>query len=165
MITSLDNPTLYLNRELSLLAFNQRVLELAQDDSLPLLERLRFLCISSSNLDEFFEVRMAGVKQQLKLNLHQAGADGLLPRDLAQAISHEAHQLVDKQYHVLNQTLVPALHEAEIRFVRRTHWNKEQYAWLSTYFDENLAPLLTPIGLDPAHPFPPVINKSLNFIV
>jgi len=165
MTTTLDHPELYLNRELSLLAFNQRVLELAQDDTLPLLERLRFLCISSSNLDEFFEVRMAGVKQQIKLGLHQVGADGILPRDLDYAISDEAHQLVDKQYHVLNQTLVPALREAGIHFVRRTHWNDAQYAWLSTYFDENLAPLLTPIGLDPAHPFPPVINKSLNFIV
>jgi len=162
---SLDHPSLYLNRELSLLAFNSRVLELAQDTEMPLLERLRFLCISSSNLDEFFEVRAAGVKQQIKLELNQAGADGMMPYELNQQISLDAHKLVEKQYEVLNKQLIPELREQNIRFVRRTHWDEAQHAWLSNYFDENLAPLLTPIGLDPAHPFPPVINKSLNFIV
>lgn len=165
MTNTLDDPQLYINRELSLLAFNCRVLELAQDASIPLLERLRFLCISSSNLDEFFEVRVAGVRQQLKLGLQQTGADGILPKELHDEISLTAHELVDKQYALLNNGLIPALNKEGIRFIRRNHWNEAQKNWLSDYFDENLAPLLTPIGLDPAHPFPPVINKSLNFIV
>jgi polyphosphate kinase len=165
MTTDLDNPQLYINREISLLGFNHRVLELAQDEDIPLLERLRFLCISSSNLDEFFEVRVAGVKQQIKLDLEQNGPDGIPPKELDNEISLHAHKLVNHQYELLNKTLIPALSKEGIHFVRRTQWNEEQKNWLSTYFDENLAPLLTPIGLDPAHPFPPVINKSLNFIV
>jgi polyphosphate kinase len=165
MTTTLDDPELYINRELSLLAFNCRVLELAQDTSMPLLERLRFLCISSSNLDEFFEVRVAGVRQQIKLGLQQTGADGLTPKELNDEINLTAHELVEKQYALLNNKLIPALNEEGIRFIRRNHWSEAQKKWLSDYFDENLAPLLTPIGLDPAHPFPPVINKSLNFIV
>ena len=156
---------LFLNRDLSLLEFNQRVLELAQDESIPLLERLKFLCISSSNLDEFFEIRVAGLKQMLTVGSTQAGPDGTLPADLMAAIRQRAHALVDGQYRVFNEVLVPALEREKVRFVRRSDWSKEQDAWLRNYFENELMPVLSPIGLDPAHPFPRILNKSLNFIV
>jgi polyphosphate kinase len=156
---------LFLNRELSLLEFNKRVLELAKDESIPLLERLKFMCISSSNLDEFFEIRVAGLKQMLSVGSTQAGPDGMLPSDLMGAISQRAHALVDDQYRVFNEVLVPALAKEKVRFVRRTKWTKEQDAWLRNYFENELAPVLSPMGLDPAHPFPRILNKSLNFIV
>ncbi|MGH8704723.1 MAG: polyphosphate kinase 1, partial [Burkholderiales bacterium] len=156
---------LFLNRELALLEFNKRVLELAKDESIPLLERLKFLCISSSNLDEFFEIRVAGLKQMLTVGSTQAGPDGTLPADLMSAIAARAHALVDEQYRVFNAVLVPALDREQVRFVRRSRWNKEQDAWLRNYFENELMPVLSPMGLDPAHPFPRILNKSLNFIV
>jgi len=156
---------LFHNRELSLLEFNRRVLELAKDENIPLLERLKFLCISSSNLDEFFEIRVARLKQMLTVGSTQAGPDGMLPADLMTAISQRAHALVDEQYRVFNEVLGPALEKEKIRFVRRTDWSKEQDAWLRNYFENELMPVLSPIGLDPAHPFPRILNKSLNFIV
>ena len=161
----LNNPALYLNRELSLLAFNRRVLELAQDDNQPLLERLRFLCISSTNLDEFYEVRVAGLKQQETLGLSTPGPDGMTTREQLTAIQTEAHALVDDQYRVLNETLIPALAKEGVHFIRRTHWKEAQARWVRNYFRRELLPLLTPVGLDPAHPFPRILNKSLNFIV
>jgi polyphosphate kinase len=159
------NPELYLNRELSLLEFNRRVLELALDEGYPLLERLRFLCISSTNLDEFFEVRVGSLRQQVALNVHTPGPDGLSAQEQLAKISVAAHELVAEQYRTLNQVLIPALAEKEIRFIRRTHWNDEQQRWLKNFFQEQLQPVLSPIGLDPAHPFPRILNKSLNFIV
>jgi len=156
---------LFLNRDLSLLEFNKRVLELAQDEAIPLLERLKFLCISSSNLDEFFEIRVAGLKQMLDVGSTQAGPDGTLPADLMTAICLRAHALVDAQYKVFNDVLLPALEKEKVRFVRRADWSKEQDAWLRNYFENELMPVLSPIGLDPAHPFPRILNKSLNFIV
>lgn len=158
-------PEYFINRELSLLAFNERVLELAQDERLPLLERLRFLCISSSNLDEFFEVRVGRVKQAIELGLATRDADGLLPEQVLSCGSQIAHALVQRQYQYLNAVLIPALKAEDIHFVRRTHWNDAQRAWLSDYFDNELVPLLSPLGLDPSHPFPNVTNKSLNFLV
>ncbi|MGC8730951.1 MAG: polyphosphate kinase 1, partial [Halothiobacillaceae bacterium] len=154
-----------INRELSLLKFNRRVLELATDEAVALLERLRFLCISSSNLDEFFEVRVASLIQQLRVGVTRAGECGMTPAEQLEKVYHEAHLLVADQYRVLNDVMIPALREAGIRFVRRTHWNKEQAAWVREYFLSELAPVLTPLGLDPAHPFPRVLNKSLNFVV
>ncbi|MGH8441480.1 MAG: polyphosphate kinase 1 [Nevskiaceae bacterium] len=156
---------LFLNRDLSLLEFNKRVLELAQDETIPVLERLKFLCISSSNLDEFFEIRVAGLKQMLTVGSTQAGPDGTLPADLMTQITARAHALVAEQYRVFNDVLVPALCEQKVRFVRRSRWNKEQDAWLREYFENELMPVLSPMGLDPAHPFPRILNKSLNFIV
>ena len=155
---------LFLNRELSLLEFNRRVLELGKDENIPVLERLKFLCISSSNLDEFFEIRVAGLKQMLGVGSTQAGPDGVLPADLMAAISQRAHALVDEQYRVFNEVLVPALEKEKIRFVRRTDHSKEQDVWLRNYFETELMPVLSPLGLDPAHPFPRILNKSLNFI-
>ncbi len=163
--TNLKNPDLYFNPELSLLAFNTRVLEQAKDESVPLLERLRFLCISSTNLDEFFEIRVAGLKQQFALGTPPSGPDRMDVRRTLREISRAAHTLVDEQYRILNDVLIPALSEEKIRFVRRTHWSTQQAAWIKRHFSGDLLPVLSPLGLDPAHPFPRVLNKSLNFIV
>ena len=158
-------PELYLNRELSLLAFNKRVLEQALDESMPLLERLKFVCIASSNLDEFFEIRVAGLIKMAELNPNQRGADGRAPQELLREIADRAHALVDEQYRVFNDVLLPAMEQERIRFLRRSEWTTEQDGWLENYFHEELMPVLSPIGLDPAHPFPRILNKSLNFIV
>ncbi len=158
-------PELYINRELSLLAFNLRVLEQAKDMAIPLLERLRYLCISSSNLDEFFEIRVAGLIQKAALESVQAGPDNLPPQELLGQISQQAHQLVAEQYRVLNEELLPALEQEEIHFLKRQEWEPQQAAWIQDYFEHELLPILSPMGLDPAHPFPRILNKSLNFIV
>ncbi len=161
----INDPKYYINRELSLLKFNQRVLEQARNTETPLLERLKFLCISCSNLDEFFEVRVARLKEFSKHGITTAGADGLLPKEALQQITEEAHQLVEKQYCVLNKELVPALSKEGINFIRRNHWTDAQQKWVKEFFTNEIFPVLSPVGLDPSHPFPPVINKSLNFIV
>ncbi|WP_026288817.1 MULTISPECIES: polyphosphate kinase 1 [unclassified Thioalkalivibrio] len=163
--TDLEANDRFLNRELSLLEFNRRVLELAREPGFPLLERLRYLSISSTNLDEFFEVRVGSLLQQVELNVSAPGPDGLSAQEQLRRISPAAHQLVDEQYAILNDELIPALAAEGIHFVRRTHWTPEQQAWVRDYFREQLQPVLTPIGLDPAHPFPRILNKSLNFIV
>jgi len=157
--------TEFLNREISLLQFNRRVLAQSLDESVPLLERLRFLCIASSNLDEFFEIRVAGIKQMMKSGSLVRTPDGLTPTQLFAAINKEAHALVEEQYHAFNDVVVPELEKAGIRFLRRTAWTPEVYAWLKNFFLTELLPVLSPIGLDPAHPFPRLLNKSLNFIV
>jgi polyphosphate kinase len=162
---SLQDPGLYLNRELSLLAFNRRVLEQAKDERLPLLERLKFLCISSTNLDEFFEIRVARLQQEVVTGAAHGGHDPRTPLEVLKLIGEETHRLVDEQYRVLNEVIIPALEQERIRFVRRTEWNGEQEAWVRQYFEKELLPVLSPLGLDPAHPFPRILNKSLNFIV
>ena len=161
----LGAPELYLNRELSLLAFNKRVLEQALDESVPLLERLKFVCIASSNLDEFFEIRVAGLIKMAELNPNQRASDGQTPQELLRHIAERAHALVDEQYRVFNDVLLPAMEAEQIRFLRRSEWSPEQDAWLARFFHEELMPVLSPIGLDPAHPFPRILNKLLNFIV
>jgi polyphosphate kinase len=158
-------PDHFLNRELSLLAFNRRVLAQAADESVPLLERLRFLCIVSSNLDEFFEIRAAGIKEQLKLGSHAASADGMPPQEVFRRVTKQAHELIAEQYALLNVVILPALAEEGIVFVRRGLWTDEQRAWIREFFLNEVMPVLTPIGLDPSHPFPRVLNKSLNFAV
>jgi polyphosphate kinase len=155
----------YFNRELSLLEFNKRVLEQAKDEWVPLLERLKFLCISCSNLDEFYEIRVAGLKQLIKLGTPVLGPDGMTPQEVLTAVSAGAHALVAEQYRTLNEILIPALARENIRFIRRTQWQTAQRVWLRSYFENELLPVLSPIGLDPAHPFPRILNKSLNFIV
>jgi polyphosphate kinase len=153
----------YLNRELSQLAFNRRVLAQAEDKNLPLLERLRYLCIVSSNLDEFFEVRIASLLAQNRIE-----GNRILPVALDKALesaSLECHRLVERQYAVLNEEILPQLSKEGIHLLRGQDRNEAQRAWVKKYFDEQVRPLLTPIGLDPAHPFPQVVNKSLNFIV
>lgn len=161
----LGDPALYINRELSLLEFNRRVLAQANRDSYPLLERLRYLCIASSNLDEFFEIRVAGLKQQVEYGSAQRGPDNLSPEEQLTRISVVAHEIVNEQYVVLNDMLWPALRNEGIYFLRREEWNDAQRRWVADYFREELAPILSPMGLDPAHPFPRVLNKSLNFII
>ena len=165
-IIDLKQPELYFNRELSLLEFNRRVLAQARDEATPLLERLRFLCIASTNLDEFFEIRVAGLKQRVELGAVQpSGPDNRTPQEILKAVSGQAHDLMDEQYRVLNEVLIPRLAEREIRLIRRTEWTEAQEAWVHKYFEESLLPVLSPLGLDPAHPFPRILNKSLNFIV
>jgi len=154
-----------INRELGLLEFNRRVLAQAEDPATPLLERLRFLCIFSSNMDEFFEIRVAGLKEQIRLNPHMSGPDGLTARKIFKDVARISHELVARQYDLFNNEVIPALANEDIRFLRRTHWNEEQAAWIREFFFNELMPVLTPIGLDPAHPFPNVLNKSLHFAV
>jgi polyphosphate kinase len=155
----------FINRELSLLQFQRRVLAQAADPTVPLLERLRFLCIVSSNLDEFFEIRVAGIKEYLRLGTFSAGEDGILPGDLLERVSREVHRLIADQYALLNDDILPALAAQGIAFLRRSLWTDVQRAWIGQYFQDQVMPVLTPIGLDPAHPFPRVLNKSLNFAV
>jgi polyphosphate kinase len=163
--TAAQVPDRFLNRELGLLAFQRRVLAQAEDGRIPLLERLRFLCIVSSNLDEFFEIRVAGLREQLKLNAGSTGLDGLSPTRLYRQIAEEAHELVARQYRLLNDVLFVDLVKEGIQFFRRTDWSVAQAEWIKAYFFREVMPVLTPIGLDPAHPFPRVLNKSLNFAV
>jgi polyphosphate kinase len=153
---------LFLNRELSLLEFNERVLEQAEDPGVPLLERLRYLCIVSSNLDEFFEVRVASLMAHHQHENPTHPEPGNINLDSAGA---EVRQLVARQYALLNNEILPKLSESGIHLLRRSDRNAAQKAWVKQYFDREVRPLLTPVGLDPAHPFPRVINKSLNFIV
>ena len=161
----LQNPALYLNRELSILDFNLRVLEQATDSRHPLIERLIFLLIFSRNLDEFFEIRVAGLLQLVSFGRSAPGPDGLLPQDVLKQISEICHAAVDRQYRILNEELLPALAMENIRFLRREEWSEKQSVWVRKYFKDQVLPVLTPIGLDPAHPFPRLVNKSLNFIV
>jgi len=154
-----------MNRELGILAFNRRVLAQAADDSVPLLERLRFLTIVSSNLDEFFEIRVAGLKEQVRLGIVDAGRDDMTPKETLAVVTKAARELSASQYDLLNDVLLPELAKAGIRFLRRGTWTEAQRTWVHDYFVREALPVLTPIGLDPAHPFPRVFNKSLNFIV
>ncbi len=156
---------LFLNREIGILEFNRRVLAQAEDTDTPLLERLRFLCIVSSNLDEFFEIRVAELKETIRINLSSAGRDGMTPGEVFAAVSRIAHEIVERQYRLLNENILPELAKAGVRFLRRNDLNEAQRAWVREYFFSEMMPVLTPIGLDPAHPFPRVFNKSLNFAV
>ena len=158
-------PEHFANRELSLLEFNKRVLAQAEDSAIPLLERLRYLCISCTNLDEFFEIRVAGLKQREEISSAAAGPDKLSAQEVLAAISDSAHDLVRRQYEVLNDQLLPALATTGIRFLRRNDWNETQRDWLYQHFQQQILPVLTPLTLDPSRPFPQILNKSLNFIV
>ena len=155
----------FLNRELGQLEFNRRVLSQAEDASIPLLERLKYLCIVSSNLDEFFEIRVAGLMEQIKLGGIATAADGMTAQMTLKLVREQAHQLIKHQYQLFNADITPALAANGIKFLRRTHWNEAQQAWVKDFFFREVMPVLTPIGLDPVHPFPRVLNKSLNFAV
>ena len=163
--TDLTHASLYINRELSLLEFHRRVLAQAQDEDVPLLERLRFVCIASSVLDEFFEIRVAGLKQQEAYGSVQRGPDNLSPTEQLRHIAEIAHELSESLYRTYEEMLVPALDLQGIRFIRAAQWNERQQQWLKRYFNRELAPILNPIGLDPAHPFPQTLNKNLLFMV
>lgn len=152
-------------RELSLLEFNRRVLAQAEDKNVPLLERLRFLCIVSSNLDEFFEVRMAWLKREGKLHPRRKLDNGKMPSETIADVTKAARSLIRHQYDLFNNVLQPELAQEGIFFYRRRNWTDTQKKWIEDYFDRELLPILTPIGLDPSHPFPRPLNKSLNFAV
>jgi len=158
-------PHLYINRELGQLEFNRRVLAQAADPNTPVLERLKFLCIFSSNLDEFFEIRVAGVQAEIEAGTAPIGPDRMRPQHVFEQVSREAHALVAEQYRLLNAEVLPALEAEGIRFLRRGDFGPGQAQWIRDYFLREVMPVLTPIGLDPAHPFPRVLNKSLNFAV
>jgi len=161
----MEAPENFLNRELSLLAFHQRVLAMAQDESVPLLERLRFLCISSANLDEFFEVRVAAVRHLLNVGKQRTGSDQSSPAGLLREIREQVVEMVSRQYALFNDELIPALAAEGIHFIRRNYWTDVQRQWLRDFFTSNIMPMISPLGIDPSHPFPRIGNKVLHFIV
>jgi polyphosphate kinase len=156
---------LYINRELSQFEFNKRVLAQALDPSIPLLERLRFLCITCTNLDEFFEIRVAALKQRIEIGAPAQGPEKLSAQQIFDAIRHGMLGAVNQQYELLNEVMFPELTKAGVVFLQSQEWNEEQSAWLAEYFREQVVPVLTPLTFDPSRPFPRVLNKSLNFIV
>ena len=155
----------YINRELSQLEFNKRVLAQALDPAVPLLERLRFLCITSTNLDEFVEIRVAALKQRIEIGATAQGPEKLSAQQVFDALRHGMLGIVRQQYELLNNVLFPELANAGVRFVQSEYWSPEQQEWLQEYFLEQVVPVLTPLTFDPSRPFPRVLNKSLNFIV
>jgi polyphosphate kinase len=161
----LSDPTLYNNRELSLLEFNERVLEEAQDSSNPILERLRFICIVASNLDEFFEVRVAGLKQQRQSNVSAPGPDAMSPGEQLAAISSRVRKMVDDKYRIWSEELVPALEKNNIFFLHHDELTNAEKQYYANYFEKSVYPVLTPLAVDPVHPFPQLLNKSLNVAV
>ena len=156
-----DDPALYINREGSWLAFNRRVLEEANDEHNPLLERVKFLAISASNLDEFFEVRVAGLLQRIEEGFVDSGPDALTAQQERELISRETHEFVREQYDCWNQKLLPLLARENIRVLELKDLDAEQLAFIDAYCDKEVDPLLTPVTVDPAHPFPRVLNKAL----
>lgn len=162
---NLNLPQYYINRELSQLEFNRRVLHQAMDQRLPLLERLKFLCISSTNLDEFFEIRVAGLIQRVEVSSSPAGPDNMSPAEVLGEIATTTTQLVAAQYALLNDDLIPALDEEGINFIRRDDWTTAQREWLEQHFEDEIIPVLSPTTIDPTRPIPRILNKSLNFIV
>lgn len=166
MDTPVDKPIdRYINRELSLLEFNRRVLDQAADESIPLLERLRFLCISSTNMDEFFEVRVASYKQLAEIGAPAPGTETLTPQQLLEDIRQRVRLLVWQQYEMLNKVIIPEFANEHIHFPQSGDWTPEQREWLREHFRTDIVPVLTPLTLDPSRPFPRLLNKSLNFII
>ncbi|KTD32581.1 polyphosphate kinase 1 [Legionella israelensis] len=165
MTKDLDSSEYYINREFSALAFNERVLSLVSDERVPLLERMRFLAICSSNLDEFFEIRVAGLKEQMLLASNKRSLDGLYVDEAFHQISKKAHELSDQLYQTFNKRLLPQLRKENIHFLETRQWTDDIHLWSKHYFKNEILPILSPIALDLAHPFPRLLNKSLNFIV
>jgi polyphosphate kinase len=157
--------SLYINRELSLLEFHKRVLAQAKDPAVPLLERLRFLCISCTNLDEFFEIRVAGLKQRMEIGAPAQGPEKIPASVVFEQLQKEVRELVRDQYELLNRSMFPELTAAGVRFVQSEEWTREQSDWLAEYFNDQVVPVLTPLTFDPSRPFPRILNKSLNFVV
>ncbi len=158
-------PSHFLNRELSWLSFNQRVLDEALDQKNPLLERVKYFCIVSSNLDEFFEVRVAGIKQQMESDVVEQSVDGLTATETFSAVTRRIRQMVEEQYACWRKELRPALEKHGIRFLEMAHLKPADLAWAQNYYRAEVRPVLTPLAIDPAHPFPQLLNKSLNMIV
>src|SRR4051812_6091764 len=158
-------PSHFINRELSWLQFNQRVLNEALDSSNPLLERVKFFCIVSSNLDEFFEVRVAGIKQQIESDVVARSIDGLTATEIFRAIIRRVHKMVDQQYACWRNDLRPALAKHGIKFHNVAELTPKDLTYLEEYYRSQVRPVLTPLAIDPSHPFPQLLNKSLNMIV
>lgn len=167
LVSDIDfsNNEFYENRELSLLKFNSRVLQQAKNDKHPLLERLMFLLIFSSNLDEFYEIRVSGLKKQLDFGRQRPGPDGKYAENLLKEIHEIVRHELDEQYRILNEDLFPSLTQENIHFLHRDKWDKNVIEWTKSYFYNEVVPVVSPLGLDPAHPFPRLVNKSLNFIL
>lgn len=161
----LDNPDFFINRDITALAFNERVLQLAQDKRIPLLERLRFLCICSGNLDEFFEIRVAGLKEKIAQSSPKLSIDGLRADEIFQQLCKKAHFLCDALYQIYNKQLLPNLKREDIHFLTQKEWSEDMLLWSKHYFTHEILPIVSPIALDLAHPFPRLFNKSLNFII
>ncbi|WP_251359403.1 polyphosphate kinase 1 [Kangiella sp. TOML190] len=162
---NLEDPELYFEREISLLRFNWRVLRQALDESMPLLERIRFVCICSNNLDEFFEVRVAGLRHRIDRGDTKPSLNGESPEETLNNIRDFSHRLVEEQYQILNEQLLPKLEAENIRFLLADDWSDKQKSWLKKYFKQQIMPVISPISLDLAHPFPRLVNKSLHFLV
>ncbi len=165
MIATFNKAEYFINRELSWLEFNARVLEEAADPKQPLLERLRFLCIFSSNLDEFFEIRVAGIKQQIENGSEEQSADGLTPLQVFEGIEKRTHELVEQQYKIWNEEIKPALKKNGIFLCTHNELTESELEWCKTYFDKEIFPVLTPLAVDSSHPFPQLVNKCLNLIL
>lgn len=165
MQKKIDKPENFQNRELSALRFNRHVLYQAKDKSVPLLERLRFVFLCSLNLDEFFEIRVAGLKEKASMNLEKTSIDGLTPKQTLREISKTAHEIYKELYQLYNHTLIPLLKKENIFFLQPSESSREIQKYCKDYFIKKVLPVLSPIGLDIAHPFPKPSNKSLNFIL
>src|SRR5512140_1109062 len=159
------DPKNFINRELSWLEFNRRVLEEAQDPTQPLIERVKFLTIFSSNLDEFFEIRVAGIKQQIKSETSDIGPDGLSPTDTFNRIQRTVRELVATQYTLWNNELLPELAKNEIYVREMAELSAKRAAWAQRYFQQEVLPMLTPLAVDASHPFPHLLNRSHNLLV
>ncbi len=155
----------FLDREVSWLQFNERVLELANDASVPLLERVRFLTIFASNLDEFFMVRVAGLKRRIAAGIAVRSASGLEPREVLDAISHAAHDLMDQHAYAFHEVIRAAMHDEGIRILRPDQLTEAEREHVDEYFQQRIYPVLTPLAVDPAHPFPYISGLSLNLAV
>src|SRR5438874_5976859 len=160
-----SDPANFINRELSWLEFNRRVLEEAQDPTQPLIERVKFMTIFSNNLDEFFEIRVAGIKQQIQSETSDVGPDGMSPTETFNAIQRLVHELVATQYDFWNKELMPALAKSSIRLHDVAQLTGKRAAWAKRYFQEEVFPMLTPLAVDASHPFPQLLNKSHNLLV
>src|SRR5438045_649191 len=159
-----SDPANFINRELSWLEFNRRVLEEAQDPTQPLMERLKFMTIFGNNLDEFFEIRVAGIKQQIQSETSEIGPDGMSPTETFNAIQRLVHELVATQYDLWNTELVPALAKNGIRLHDVAQLTGKRAASAKRYFQEEVFPMLTPLAVDDSHPFPQLLNKSHNLL-
>src|SRR5438067_160242 len=163
---SLDDPSLYINRELSWLEFNRRVLEEAQDANVPLLERVKFLAIFSSNLDEFFMVRVGGLQQKVQAGIaRSAGADRMPPQEQLEHIRQVVRQLVDGQYRCLAESVLPGLRAEGIELRGQKELTPADKRYAGEVFRREVFPVLTPLAIDPGHPFPHLLNKSLNLAI
>ncbi|HNO25762.1 MAG TPA: polyphosphate kinase 1, partial [Leptospiraceae bacterium] len=162
---SIDNPEIFFERELSWLDFNFRVLEEAGDPRNPLLERLKFLSITESNLDEFFMVRVAGVRDSYQNSDPEKRLTGLSYGELLQQISEKTALFVKEQYRILEEMLIPELKKNKIRLTEASELQKEDIEFLNSYYKEGVSGILTPLSIDPSHPFPHILNKSLNLAI